>query len=210
MPLLAQTLLTLIRFTSLLLSLSFTRFLTCSCCKVGERIRTFVSAQARSLWCSEAHTHVSTPRAIRMTNMCDTPLAPVVYLQMASAHLPPPNHCSHSALLGLIKVKDLHNFWHLWALFTCLVSRLPHASLRKCHVFKLFHMHLPTPLPLSINNTQAPPPSLPHSPSKSTCLLVTFLYVCCIFYDGVTNSTLLGRFSATVGWELRDRRDSSR
>lgn len=47
-----------------------------SCCKLGERIRTFVSAQARPLRRSEVHT----PRAIRMTNMCDTPLAPVVYL----------------------------------------------------------------------------------------------------------------------------------
>lgn len=100
------------------LSLSITRFLACACCKLGERIRTFVSAQARPLRCSEAHTHVCTPRAIRMTNMCDTPLAPVVYLQMASPPRRPTTvpilsllRCA--ALLGLIKVKDLHNFWHL-------------------------------------------------------------------------------------------------
>lgn len=116
MPLLAQTLLTLICSPSL--SLSFTRFLACACCKLGERIRTFVSAQARPLRYSEAHTHVCTSRAIRMTNMCDTPLAPVVYLQMASPPRRPTTvpilsllRCA--ALLGLIKVKDLHNFWHL-------------------------------------------------------------------------------------------------
>lgn len=101
-----------------LLSLSFTRFLACACCKLGERIRTFVSAQARPLRYSEAHTHVCTSRAIRMTNMCDTPLAHVVYLQMASPPRRPTTvpilsllRCA--ALLGLIKVKDLHNFWHL-------------------------------------------------------------------------------------------------
>lgn len=70
-------------------TLSLTRFFcsfpACSSCKLGERIRTFVSAQARPLSRSEARTH--TPHAIRMTNMCDTPLAPVVYLQMAAPPL---------------------------------------------------------------------------------------------------------------------------
>jgi len=57
-------------------------------------------------------------------------------------------------------------------------SRLPHASLRKCRVFKLFYMHMHLPLPSSHSQALLSLFFYQPPPSKSVYVLVSNIFVC--------------------------------